>query len=374
MMRPILSILLLIVFAVTSCDTAIKKNKPSSEKNSIVITTSSDFSKDIVLLNDKLKKLETPSQIIKTKSKTPSIVKGKKGTTIYVNPDDLETVDGGQIAETIEIELKELTNQKEFLSSNTQTISNGRLLVSGGAYYINMTSNGQQLKLKSGKNLKVELPKISNPEMGLFYGQRDSLGKINWQEAQEKFLSKKIASPDNQNVSDQARGDVVETSDKSDIDAIIDYINEVDTASNKMAPQQKEKIRKEYKLVEKVYEAINIKSLGWINCDRFWEIKNKTDLRIEIEPSDSAKCTNVYLVFKDISSILQTYCFDDKRYSSNNGFQDIPLGMKTRLIAYAIKNEKVYSYSTDYTIKAKDIIKIDLKETSEADFKKLIGK
>ena len=144
---------------------------------------------------------EQPSQSFTVSSSKPAQVKGKKGTTVFINPSDLETVDGKSVGNNIQIELKELTNQQQLLRTNAQTVSNGQLLVSGGAYYINMTSDGQQLKLKDGKSLNVAFPKLSDTEMALFYGQRDSLGKINWQKANETLTAKQQIVPQQTDVS-----------------------------------------------------------------------------------------------------------------------------------------------------------------------------
>ncbi|MDQ3072176.1 MAG: hypothetical protein M3Q97_02770 [Bacteroidota bacterium] len=65
-----------------------------------------------------------------------------------------------------------------------------KILVTGGAYYLNMNSNGKQLKMKQGKGLEVEFPKLTENEMGLFLGERDSLGQINWTSTNETFKQK----------------------------------------------------------------------------------------------------------------------------------------------------------------------------------------
>ena len=53
------------------------------------------------------------------------------------------------------LEINLLHNNKLaiYLSSKIEVESNGKLLVSGGAYFINMTSDGKQLRLKTGKKL-----------------------------------------------------------------------------------------------------------------------------------------------------------------------------------------------------------------------------
>jgi len=132
---------------------------------------------------------EKPEKITVASDKK-TVVKGSKGTIIHVDPKLLETIDGSPIGKTIDIELLELTRKSDFLFHNTQTVSNDDILITGGAYYINMTSNGKQLRMKERQGLEVEFPKLSDEEMGLFLGVRDSAGLMNWIPAEQNFEPK----------------------------------------------------------------------------------------------------------------------------------------------------------------------------------------
>ncbi|MBK6836760.1 MAG: hypothetical protein IPG89_21875 [Bacteroidetes bacterium] len=152
--------------------------------------TNIDFKTEIEKLNDLLQKYEEPSQFYSISTDSIIRVIGEKGTVININPSDLITENGKQISDSIEVELKELTDQNEMFRTNTQTVSNGKLLVSGGAYFINIKSKGQKVKLKPERKLKVEFPKVDENEMTLFYGQRDSLGQLAWDSVPKKFEKK----------------------------------------------------------------------------------------------------------------------------------------------------------------------------------------
>jgi hypothetical protein len=182
----LLGLLIIAIFGLTSCDN--KQTTSESKK-------SADARTELEKINSAYKQYEGPSQIFKVSADKATQINGKQGTIISINADDLMTENGQPLGKSIEVELKELTNQEQLLRANAQTTSNGQLLVSGGAYYVNMTSDGQQLKLKEGKTLSVEFPKLSNSEMSLFYGQRDSLGQLNWQQAEQKFESRSMRWP-----------------------------------------------------------------------------------------------------------------------------------------------------------------------------------
>ena len=351
-----------LTFIISACIIICSCNNPKTTENIADQGNSANDTADIGKLNDALKKYEEPSQVTKVSANKPSVVTGKKGTKISINPNDLVTESGKPLGQTIEVELKELTNQGQLLRTNAQTVSDGRLLVSGGAYFIGLTSNGEQLKLKDGKTLNVQFPKLSDKEMALFYGQRNDFGQMNWQQATETF--KTTQQPANT----QPATDTLKTKRKSDIEAIMDY---VDSGYNP-TPEEKERNvqqRKNYIVSQKVYDEIGISKLGWINCDRFLEVEDKTELYASFNPQDSIENANVYLVFKDINSVIQAYYYSDK----SPQFENMPVGYKARLIAYTVKDEKVFAYSTDLTIAKGQKLTLNLKEINDKEFKKLIS-
>lgn len=353
-MKNILGILMIGALGLTSCNS----NQTNSDNNSIP-----DAQTEIGKVNNFLKQYEEPSQTFKVSADKPTQVTGKQGTIISINPNDLETENGQPVGKKIEVELKELTNQEQLLRANAPTTSNGRLLVSGGAYFINMTSDGQQLKLKDGKSLSVEFPQIATSEMSLFYGQRDAIGQLNWQQAEQKFEN-----------NPKQKEKVVAKADTtlSEMEALLGHVN---SESNR--PLTKEEMKayeeqtKRFAITDKLYKAIAVKQLGWINCDRFYDVPNKTNLQFAFNSKGGFVSASVYLVFKDMNSVMQGSYFIFENKEINSGFQNIPVGAKTQLIAFSIKNGKPYTYNSDLTIKANETIQLTLKETSQDQIEKL---
>lgn len=326
-MNRIITFLIITTLALTSCN-----QKPNL-----------DIKAEIGKLNDLLQKYEEPSQFYSISSDSIVKVIGEKGTVISINPFDLITENGQQIGDSIQVELKELTDQNQMFRTNTQTIANGKLLVSGGAYFINLKSNGQQVKLKPDRTLKVEFPKLVENEMTLFYGQRDSLGQLTWDSVPKTFEKKpKLVS-----VRCTICGD-----------KYCQY-------SRMASPEEAE-------LADKLYAEIELSNLGWINCDRFLEIENKTDLIVNFSPSEKINTSNIYLIFKDINSVMQTYYINDNEKTNNNVFKNIPKGANVRLVAYTLKENKIFTCSSNMTIKENETLTLAMKETSDNDFKTLI--
>ena len=351
--------LLFVILGLTSC--TIQKEKLDSVDE---IYRQQEIGK----LNHILKKYEVLSQKFIVSSNKSSKIKGENGTVILVNPNNLETVDGKSINANIEVELKELLNQPQLLKNNAQTVSDGKILVSGGAYYINMTSDGQQLKLKNGKTLSVEFPKVSDDEMALFYGEKDSLGTINWQPTEiefkinktnVEFAKAKIALPTapmpyraNQNLEDTL-GEFKES----------------------LSHEEKIKISRVIKgnseIALQIYKSLEIKQLGWINCDRFLEIKDVTNLKFEFNPKDSIIVANVYLVFKDINSVMENSYFSLNGKTFENSFQGIPLNAKVMLVSISEKKGKIYLYKSNLVIGENKTIIIDLQEVKEQELNRI---
>ena len=116
-----------------------------------------------------------------------SVITAKGKLKVIVNPSALEKEDGSAVEGKINVSIIELTNSNDLFKSNAATVSDGRLLASGGSYFIGMESGGKKLRIKKGNTMEVNFPLINNDEMELFYGERDSTGMMNWKQAGEQL-------------------------------------------------------------------------------------------------------------------------------------------------------------------------------------------
>ncbi|HRG53447.1 MAG TPA: hypothetical protein PLL00_11475 [Bacteroidia bacterium] len=309
---------------------------------------------------DFFKTYEEPSQFYTVPANEIKDITGKEGTVISVNPDDLTTLTNQSVDKAIEVELKELVSQQQLLKTNAQTMCNGKQLVSGGAYYINLKSDGQPVKLKPGKSLSVKFPKFTEEPMGLFSGYRDSLGQMQWKQRNQTF---KKGGPtdawrDTRNVRIESEGDVLQ------FDTI---------AKRKPKQETKAEVQKK-EAYDKLYTAMDIQNLGWINCDRFYNVTDKTTVSIKISNTTPVSFVSIYLIFDAINSIVQTHYGAVQKEVSNPGFENIPVGAKARLVAFSLKGDKMMAYEAPVTVKKDDIFTIFLKEVSEEELRTLLEK
>jgi len=110
----------------------------------------------------------------------PGVITGRKGLRVTFQPGDLEYRDGTTPTGAIDVQLLEFTNYNELFRANAATVSGGRLLASGGSYFIGMSSGGLPLRIRPKNYITVEFPKLYDGEMELFYGQRDQNNAMNW--------------------------------------------------------------------------------------------------------------------------------------------------------------------------------------------------
>ena len=331
-MKRCFSFIFLAFIALASCNQEISTSK---KKNTLL--QKPDMKAEIAKLNKILEQYDEKSQTFRVSGSQTSEVVGKAGTVLYINPANLETESGQAVQDSIEVELKELMNQSQLLKANAQTVSNGKLLVSGGAYYINLKSKGQNLQLKKDKTLQVVFRKIAKEEMSLFYGEQDSLETVNWSEAKQTL-----------------------SSNRNNELPLTDTMPRIS--------------RENSQVFEKIYEPVELKRLGWINCDRFYEIpeKDKTNVSFTFSPKDSVACAKVFLVFQDINSLMEILYRNAQNSYLDDEFRNIPINRKVKLIAITQKDNATYCFEKDFNIKANEKINIKLSKYTQKQLDRLL--
>ena len=320
-----------------------------------------DIIDEIGKISKLLENLDESSQFYIFSSDSIITMIGKYGTRFIINPSDLITQSGKKINDSIKIELKELTNQYQMTMANAQTVSSSGLLVSGGAYFIEITTQGEKVKLKPKKKIKIRFPILSQENMSLFSGNRDSLGRLYWTQEGINFKN--------------------EMDIKKELEMLQVLLmremngKAVGSGYGPIARSLETKIDSLRSIIygDRLYPEIEFGNLEWINCDRFFEIDNKTDLMINFSPIEKIKTASIYLIFRDMNSVMQEYYININEKKPNVTFQNIPLGANIKLIAYTLKDTKIFSYSTNITIKQKETLTLHMNETDENDFKNLFN-
>jgi len=112
-----------------------------------------------------------------------------KGLKLKFSPNDLEDYNSGNL----KLQLTELNSTQDLLLANAQTVSNGKWLVSSGAFKLNiLNEDGKTLQLKKDKTITVDFKQnTSGNEMEIFYGEVES-GDMNWKPTDVEIKDKEI--------------------------------------------------------------------------------------------------------------------------------------------------------------------------------------
>lgn len=361
---------LFIILSILSCE-------PDKAGKDITDTTDGIVSlpQALVDVDQLLAELAGEPQKLSASSDKPSDLTGQMGTIIHIDPKALETVDGTALGKTIEVELLEMTDKSSLLLHNAPTVSNGKLLETGGAYYLNMTSDGKQLKMKSNKALQIEFPKLTDKAMELFTGEKDAMGKINWLPTKESFNRKDLVAPKKPKAPSKAKPVKKSSHAVNDIFAYID--EDWDSASDEEREKYfKEKAAyevymKEYEINRKTYERIELRGFGWINCDRF--LKEKVPLvNIKIlSARDTLASGRYYAIFEDINSLMMQEFWAGR--SEKPSFVNIPRGKNIRIIGISFQKGKSLYFEKVINTASEQEVRVDFTEMGKSEIKERLA-
>ena len=312
---------------------------------------------------------------------------GKKGTKININTEDLVFEDGEKIEFPIKIALLELTSKEDLMRANAQTVSNGRWLVSGGAYKIQITSNGRQLKLKEGSSYTISFPKIVDERMSIFYGERNKEGNMNWESSEINLDEREYPIVIKQDSSfmrydleyniDLQVDTVVLRKPKgkfkiSQLSERFPYIDSISIAKDTIfgishmaeevpvdtvLQRSIELNNRIWKIQNQVYEAISLNKLGWINVDRFYpKISNRVNLSFLI---DKKVWNNQCFISSQSDNLIMNQYLDE----TGNLSIDFPKGKTFQIFVFGLEDDKLYGCKKSFrTTEKSRVIKLKMKE------------
>lgn len=245
--------------------------------------------------------------------------------------------------------------------NNLTTATNGDLLETSGMLNILATSDGKSIKLKAGSPIKIQFKKTAEaPFMRSYLGERDSIG-INWQ-------------LDNENVMDTIFYTVKKESyiidNEEDIPGEAYYIEVIsygivgkDTFE---ISRSKSGGESDIAYENVPYYSLHSTKLGWINCDYFIDADDVMDFNVT--KTDSIK-TQIYLIFKDINSIMGPTDWDDKTYF----FRNIPKGSEVMVLSIGNKDDEFYFASSTKKLKEdNEVIQLNYNKTTLEEIEKNI--
>lgn len=128
-------------------------------------------------------------QEFKLNQKGQTTILSENGMKISVPDNAFVTKDGKTVnQEQVVVKLEEFHSPFDFMMNQLSTISDGKMLESGGMFKITATFNEQELEIKKDKPLNVEMPsKNIQSKMNVFTGIKNSNGVMEWEIKKETF-------------------------------------------------------------------------------------------------------------------------------------------------------------------------------------------
>lgn len=175
---------LLSLFAIiTSCKNEGSKSSLQEEKKNEIVA--------LFASNDPYERVRqlVGTQIFKVKLEQTEFLVGKKGTVLQVEPNSFVYEDGTPVKGEVEIELGEIMTMSDFIKSGISTLSDGKMLTSGGTFFIEAKQGDKKLKINPKTGMRLIIPAIrKEKDMKLFDGEltpNSPNGSINWKLAEK---------------------------------------------------------------------------------------------------------------------------------------------------------------------------------------------
>ncbi len=252
-------------------------------------------------------------QIFIVSAKENIEIKGEEGTIIRIPKYALVNSKERTITGEVEISLEEYYKNSDIIKANLHTLSDGKILETGGMINLVIHHKNEELKLKQGQEIEIEFATNDMDRMQTFIGETKN-GKFNWK-------VENISEPQTSKVN----------------------LVEFDTIANDTISLgrtfQKNSSQPKIKRKTVTSKVLTSRSLRWINCDRFLNSdKESTHLKVET----NLEKVDLKIIFKDINSIMTP--------DRPNEFSYIPILSKVTLVGFKEINGEIFYASKEITI------------------------
>lgn len=298
----------------------------SCKKESQIAPNPTNNNSSVTTLSGLFSQKEAAKQTFTFNASLYNTIKGAKGTKLEFQPGCFKTMSGQPVSGNVTVEMREMFNKSDMIFSKAPTMSNGKILVSGGELFLQAFQNGAQLQLSSPYAVKAKVPTGNNPgPMREFYSNQsyNPDGNLNWWTSDSIYYD----------------------STYTDTDSMYVYTDSIDGDYTS-------------------YYNFNLDNMNWINCDYFYDSPGPfTDVEINVgNQFDATNCV-VYISFDGINSVAQLDDYD-LNHVFNYGYPSIPQGLNVHIVAIANIGGQFYSAFVPATLGANFSTNITLSATT----------
>lgn len=255
-------------------------------------------------LTELFKNIAPPKQNFSVNAGQQIKIVGAKGTNITFYPTSFKKKDGTILTSgSVTVILQEMLTGPEMMLAGKTTTSNGKILVSGGQFFVNATLNGEQLFINPDSKPKVTLPSNqAATEMSLFKGnpkENDSIAgdtTIDWEIKKDTMVHRIDSISDNSGI-----------------------------------------VRFDWTY------SFGFEEFGYYNCDKFYDWTSpRTEIKVKTPNGFDHTNTHVYVYFKSINSVIKLEGFDKNSQTFFINHSEAPIGLEVTIVAVAKKDNKHY--------------------------------
>ena len=250
-------------------------------------------------------------------------LQGMEGTSVFIPANSLVCADGSSPGSDVRVELKEVYTKADIILAGLHTSSGSRMLETGGTVYLMAYCGDSEMRIAKGSKVDIDFPNKTGirmkPDMKTFNARKASNGQLDWYEAPE------ISSESTTTERFYINGEEVDRET---------YYNLMDEFE--MEKEVLEARNRTYANAEKMDAyLLSSEELGWINCDRFYEEENTTNVIVQVDPKLSPA---LRMVFDEINSVMAG------EFISTNEvrFSNVPVGERVTIVGYSITDDKTY--------------------------------
>jgi hypothetical protein len=284
-----------------------------------------------IVIENFFKGLISQSQTFNINTTKDTVIVCKNGTKLTITANTFITLNKITVNGFVQLQVREAYSFTDIIANGLQTTSNKNLLESAGMVYLNAMQNNSALDININKPILLSMPcQNKRSDMQLFYLDKNANDNL------INTTSTWIANGQKQDVL------------KSIIAVAKDESVETETSDN-LKPIT---VNKNYAKTEKIYQ-FSVRNFGWINCDRFSNIVNKTDLTIELQNENDSSYLRGLLIFPKIKSVINLI-YINKTFIQTN----LPIGEEAYFVSFKTIDGKVLT-NIQKIIITKDTIKAD---------------
>lgn len=124
--------------------------------------------------------------------------------------------------------------------------------------------------------------------------------------------------------------------------------------------------------IQKYYQPSAISSLGWINCDRFYQYRETTDLELNIPVTLNKSKIQFFLLFKSFNGLMNFNV--DTIGIDRNIFRSLPVGESVTIIGFSKCNGQIFHCKEDFVIRKKQPVSLEFKNIPPDEMTRIFGK